>query len=88
MLGGEEGLKALLNRAHSLGIKIIVDCSIRVSSSRMSKRYEGLLLKAVDEKGRIIYHYGSNGRSVSYEDTTPLNYRKKESWDLLIDEAL
>ena len=43
----------------------------------MSKRYEGLRLKAVDEQGRIIYHYGTNGKSISYDDTTPLNYRKK-----------
>lgn len=39
MLGGEEGLKTLINKAHGLGIKILVDCSVRVSSSRMSKRY-------------------------------------------------
>lgn len=77
MLGGEEGLKTLIKKAHCLGIKILVDCSVRVSSSRMSKRYEGLLLRSVDEKGRIVYNYGANGRSISYDDTTNLNYRKK-----------
>jgi hypothetical protein len=50
----------------------------------MAKRYESLLLRAMDEKGRIIYHYGANGRSISYDDTTSLNYRKREAWDLLI----
>ena len=30
--------------------------------------------------------YGSDGKSVTYEDSAILNYRKKESWDLLISE--
>jgi hypothetical protein len=77
MLGGDEALKRLIGKAHDFGIKVLVDCSIRVSSSHMGKRYEGLRLKAVDDKGRIVFHYGANGRSISYDDTTPLNYRKK-----------
>ena len=54
----------------------------------MGKKYDQLRLRNVDEQGRLVYHYGCNGRSISYEDTTPLNYRKKEAWDLLINEAL
>lgn len=88
MLGGDEGLKRLITRAHSLGIKVIVDCSVRVSSSHMSKQYEGLRLRAVDDQGRIVFHYGANGKSLSYDDTTVLNYRKKESWDLLLEESI
>lgn len=65
---------------------MIVDCTTRVSSSRMSKKYENLRLKNIDEHGKLIYHYGSNGRSLNYYDTTVLNYRKKDSWDLLISE--
>ena len=76
MLGGDEGLHKLIKHAHALNIKVVVDCSIRVSSSRMNKKYDDFRLKAVDEQGRIIYHYGANGRSISYEDTTMLNYRK------------
>ena len=48
MLGGDEGLNKLIQKAHGLNIKVIVDCSSRVSSSHMSKKYEGLRLKAVD----------------------------------------
>ena len=77
MLGGDEGLRKVIDKAHKLNIKVIVDCSTRVSSSHMSKRYDSLRLKAVDEQGRIIYYYGANGRSISYDDTTSLNYRKK-----------
>lgn len=45
---------------------MIVDCTTRVSSSRMNKKYEKLRLKNIDEQGKLIYHYGSNGRSLSY----------------------
>ena len=65
---------------------MIVDCTTRISSSRMSKKYDNFRLKNIDEQGKIIYHYGSNGRSINYEDTTVLNYRKKDAWDLLINE--
>ena len=41
------------------GLKLIVDCFTRVSSSRMSKKYEGLKLMYIDEKGRKNYLYGS-----------------------------
>jgi len=58
-------------------MKVVVDVTTRVSSSRMSKKYESLRLRSIDDQGRIIYHYGSNGRSISYEDTAALNYRKK-----------
>ena len=52
----------------------------------MSKKYDNFRLKNIDEQGKIIYHYGSNGRSINYDDTTVLNYRKKDAWDLLINE--
>lgn len=39
MLGGPEEFKKLVQSSHEEGIKVIVDCSTRVSSSRMSKRY-------------------------------------------------
>lgn len=54
----------------------------------MSRRYDSLRLKSVDEQGRVGFHYGCGGRSISYEDTTPLNYRKKAAWDLLLGEIL
>lgn len=66
-----------MKEAHEDGVKVIVDCSTRVSSSRMARKYESLRLRTVDEQGRLHYHYGCNGRSIGYEDTTPLNYRKK-----------
>ena len=40
------------------------------------------------EDGKIITFYGAEGRSANYEDTVLLNYRKKEVWDMLIDETV
>jgi len=40
----------------------------------------------LDENGKINLCYGSDGHSVSYEDSAILNYRKVESWDLLVED--
>lgn len=73
-----------MKRAHKQSTKVLVDVSARVSSSRMNKAYEALRLQALDSHGRKKYLYGSNGRSVAYDDTMMLNYRKKAAWDLLL----
>ncbi len=52
LLGGEKGFKKLMHYAKQYKIKIIVDASTRVSSSRMSKKYENLKLVYIDDKGR------------------------------------
>ena len=39
MLGGKHEFLQLVRRSHELGIKVFVDCSSRVSSSRMAKKY-------------------------------------------------
>lgn len=54
----------------------------------MSKKYESLKLMTIDEKGRKNYFYGSEGRGMNYEETAVLNYRKKEAWDVLVEELL
>lgn len=42
----------------------------------------------LDENGKVNLSYGTDGISTSYEDTALLNYRKVESWDLLVDDIL
>ncbi len=86
MHGGEEGFKGVMQEARRQKIKIIVDCLARVSSSRNHKKYRDLLLNYLDEEGRRKICYGTDGQSLNYEDTAMLNYRKKEAWDLLIQE--
>lgn len=88
MLGGAEGFKSLTQEATKLKVKILVDCLTRVSSSRMDKKYKNLLLHMLDEQGKKTFCYGTDGRSLNFEDTIQLNYRKKKSWDLLIEEVV
>lgn len=88
MLGGDEGFKRVMQAAKNNKIKIIVDCLARISSSRSHRKYRDLLLYHLDEEGIRKICYGTDGRAINYEDTAMLNYRKIESWNLLIEEVL
>ena len=83
--GGEEGLRNLIKAAKEKGIKIIIDCVARVSSSRTAKKYLDLLMHYVDGQGKLNVLYGSEGRAVMAEDTVVLNYRRKETWELFLE---
>ena len=88
MLGGDAGLKAIVQKAHSRNVKIIVDSLARVSSSRHHRKYKDLLLHYLNEDGRREICYGTDGQAQNFMDTAMLNYRKIECWDLQIDEIL
>ena len=86
LLGGEKAFKSLMNKAHRLQMKVIIDSLSRISSSRAHRKYRSILLRYLDPQGKMQICYGSDGKSVRYEDSAILNYRKKESWDMLINE--
>lgn len=88
MLGGWKGFSSLMRKAKENDLKIVVDCLTRISSSRHHRKYKDLLLNYLDNEGRRHILYGTDGHSKSYEDTTMLNYRKLEAWDLLTEEVL
>ena len=88
MLGGEEGLRGIINKANSLNIKIIVDSLARISSQRHHRKYKDLLLHYLTDEGRRDIFYGTDGQAQHFEDTALLNYRKVETWDLHIDEVI
>ncbi len=58
-----------------MGIKIIIDCIARISSSRPHRKYLEHLVYTLDEKGKKVICYGTDGRSLEYDDTALLNYR-------------
>ena len=66
MLGGAYSFKNLVDESQKVGVKIITDCTTRVSSSRMKKVYEEHLVHHLDETGKKYPLYGSVGRSISY----------------------
>lgn len=88
MLGGEQGLANVMRAAKQNRVKVIVDSLARISSSRHHRKYTDLLLNYLDEDGRRHICYGTDGQAQKFEDTAMLNYRKLESWELLIDEIL
>jgi len=88
MLGGAPGFKSLLSKAKKEGVKIIVDCLARISSSRHHRKYRDLLLHYLDEDGKRHICYGTDGQSLKYEDSAMLNYRKLEAWEMLVEEVI
>lgn len=73
-----------MKKSKEVGMKVITDCTCRVSSSRHSKIYDSHTLSYIDESGRKYPLYGCEGRSINYEDTMILNYRKLDAWNLLL----
>jgi hypothetical protein len=47
-------------------MKIITDCTDRVSSSRYDNIYSPYILHYIDESGRKYPFYGCEGRSINY----------------------
>lgn len=88
MLGGQDGFKSLMNKAKKEGVRIIVDCLARISSSRHHQKYRDLLLNYLDQDGKRHICYGTDGHSAKYEDSAMLNYRKIEAWELLVEEVV
>lgn len=86
MLGGGEAFTSLCDEAAKNDVKIMIDCLTKVSSSRPHKKYRNCFLYTLDDEGKRMVCFGTDGRSINYEDTALLNYRKKKVWDLLISE--
>ncbi len=87
LLGGDEDFKSLVDKAKKLNMKIIIDSLCRISSSRSNRKYRNILLRYLDSHSKLQLCYGSDGKSVQYEDSTVLNYRKIEAWEMLINEV-
>jgi hypothetical protein len=88
LLGGDKAFSSLIKKSKKFSIKILVDMLARVSSSRFHRKYRNILLNTIDEKGKVNNCYGTDGHSVSYEDSAMLNYRKIESWELICQDII
>lgn len=67
---------------------LIIDCLTRVSSSRAHRLYNKLKITTLDEQGKKLAVFGTDGRAIRYEDTTMLNYRKLKTWDIFMNEVI
>jgi hypothetical protein len=60
----------------------------RISSARPHKKYRKNFVHTIDAQNKLVRLFGTDGRSLNFEDTIVLNYRKKSVWDLFLDEML
>lgn len=88
MMGGKDGFRELTRKAEDLNLHIIVDSLTRVSSSRMHRKYRKYQLQSLDNQGKLVNVFGTDGRAMHFEDTSLLNYRKKKCWDLFLKEII
>lgn len=88
LLGGPKAFTDLMREAQRVKVKILIDSLARVSSSRAHRKYWPNILYTIDEQGKRQMLYGTDGRSVIFEESCQLNYRKLESWDLLIQDIV
>ncbi|CAK79065.1 unnamed protein product (macronuclear) [Paramecium tetraurelia] len=88
MLGGKEEFMQLNKVAQQNKLRIIVDMVTRISSARPHRKYRKDLVYRLDEQGRSVAMFGTDGRSIHFEDTIILNNRKKRVWDVLLEEMI
>ncbi|MBN2080465.1 MAG: glycogen/starch synthase [Spirochaetes bacterium] len=83
-LGGEEEFRALVEKAHGMGIRIIVDIIPHVnrSSDRVPDEYS---VMTYDDGGNLVVRASTDGRYGSWNDGRLLNYRMFEVWEWLAD---
>jgi starch synthase len=83
-LGGEEEFIELVDKAHSIGIRIIVDIipHINRSSGLLPDAYS---VRTYDDSGNLVIRASTDGRYGSWNDGKLLNYRKFEIWEWLAD---
>lgn len=46
------------------------------------------VLNVLDQSGKKTVCFGTDGKALNFEDTALLNYRKKETWDLFLQEVM
>ena len=81
-LGGEQALKELIAKAHSLDIKIILDIMPHINRKSMHLPDEFTVM-TYDDGGHLVARSSTDGRYGSWNDGRLLNYRKFEVWEWL-----
>jgi starch synthase len=86
-LGDEDEFIELVKKAHSMGIKIIVDIipHINRSSDHLPESYS---VWTYDDAGNRVIRASTDGRYGSWNDGKLLNFRKFEIWEWLADSIL
>eukprot|EP00917_Polyrhabdina_sp_WS-2016_P011033 GHVP01024186.1.p1 GENE.GHVP01024186.1~~GHVP01024186.1.p1 ORF type:complete len:2011 (-),score=317.95 GHVP01024186.1:3954-9986(-) len=84
--GGVQGFLGMMREAKRVGIRVMVDCFARISSSGMHRKYYPYGLHTIDEQGKLVRLYGTEGRAKKFSETCNLNYRRAETWESLVED--
>jgi starch synthase len=84
-LGGEIELNNLITKAHSIGIKIIVD--IVPHLNRKSGFPADYIVKCYNNDGHLVERASTDGRFGSWDDGRLHNYRMFEVWEWLSESV-
>ncbi|MDY7033513.1 MAG: glycogen/starch synthase, partial [Thermodesulfobacteriota bacterium] len=86
-IGGEIELKELIQKAHSLGIKIIVDIIPHLNRQSTELPVE-CSVKCYDDSGSLVTRASTDGRYGSWYDGKLLNFRLFQVWEWLVDSII
>ncbi|MBN2401028.1 MAG: glycogen/starch synthase [Spirochaetes bacterium] len=84
-LGGDTELINLIKKAHSIGIKIIVD--IVPHLNRRSNFPPDYIVKCYNNEGHLVERASTDGRFGSWDDGRLHNYRMLEVWEWLTEST-
>ncbi len=87
MLGGDSALQRLVAAAKQHGVGTLLPVEPHVAAARAHRRYRHLTVDTLDDSGCPVRHPGTDGSSNQWEDTNLLNYRRLETWELLVSEV-
>jgi len=85
-LGGEIEFKELVQEAHRLEIKIIVDCIPHINRHSDHLSDENVVF-CYGGDGRLVARSATDGRYGSWDDGKLLNYRRFEIWEWMKDSV-
>jgi starch synthase len=86
-LGGKQELIKLIDKAHSLGVKIILDIIPHLNRKSTSVPEE-YVVKCYDSDGQLVSRAATDGRYGSWNDGKLLNFRKFEIWEWITESIL
>jgi starch synthase len=79
-LGGPKELRKLIDHAHNLDIKIIIDIVPHLNR-RSTAIPDDQVIHCYDDSGNLVVRASTDGRYGSWNDGKLLNYRKFEIWE-------
>ena len=83
-LGGNDGLRELVEAAHALGMKVVVDV-IPHLNRRVHDVPDSFTVHCFDDAGNLVPRASTDGRYGSWNDGVLLNYRLLAVWEWLAD---